>query len=163
MVSGSSPLAVRMKINGYKVFPERMEQELEKRFPSLRFVLVRQSDENSGDSLALMVQKRHPEPGDVDMAAICREVAAVARFGVSFPLPQTAHLVSEELRGLNSMLNMSLLRLVWPSQSVQRTFVGGIRQCCSATVALNFRLVQAEHDHEIQQQDRSEARSSFGP
>mmetsp|Transcript_47615 Transcript_47615/g.111353 ORF Transcript_47615/g.111353 Transcript_47615/m.111353 type:complete len:1708 (+) Transcript_47615:54-5177(+) len=86
-----------MKINGYKVFPERMEQELEKRFPSLRFVLVRRSDENCGDSLALMVQKRHPEPGDVDMAAICREVAAVARFGVSFPLPQTAHLVSEEL------------------------------------------------------------------
>ena len=115
-----SLLAVfRMKINGYKVFPERMEQELEKRFPSLRFVLVRRSDENCGDSLALMVQKRHPEPGDVDMAAICREVAAVARFGVSFPLPQTAHLVSEELLGLNSMMDMSLLPPVLPSQSVQ--------------------------------------------
>ena len=86
-----------MKINGYKVFPERMEQELEKKFPSLRFVLVNHPDDSGADSLALMVQKRHPEAsGDVDMASVCRELADIARFGISFPLPLRAHLVSEE-------------------------------------------------------------------
>ena len=93
-----------MKINGYKVFPERMEQEMEKKFPSLRFVLVREPDQSGADSLALLVQKRHPESsGDVDMAAVCRALADASRFGVSFPLPRCAYLISEEpLRQVSS-------------------------------------------------------------
>ncbi|CAJ1448840.1 unnamed protein product [Effrenium voratum] len=77
-----------MKINGYKVFPERLEQELEKKYPSLRFALVQKEE-----SLALMVQSRKGEV-EVDMASLCRQLAELCRFGVSFPLPKNAYLVA---------------------------------------------------------------------